>query len=154
MEIPAQYLPWLVAGGLVILVLAIIAGRMLWLLRRQTRARKIDTAVQQQEVQEHGLAALHSIRILAASYLDGQVEACEVALRIAALQEHRDVSVACREQAAAFVELAAELAHIPSHGEWKALTREERDRFREEMSALEGRYHARLQQAAQLLRLH
>lgn len=168
MDALESYTPWLIAGGVVIAVLAVIAGRLLYLLHRQHRAgaplrgrdqaRSNSLGVAMQEPQEavtaHGVEALQGIRILASSYLEGQVGAPEAALRIAALQQHRDVSAACREQAAVFVEVAEQLAHIPSHGAWKALSRAERDAFRGEMEVLEVEYKARLQQAAKSLRLH
>ncbi len=75
-------------------------------------------------------------------------------MRIAALQQHRDVSEACREQAGVFVELAGKLAHIPSHQAWKDLSRAERDDFRAQMAVLEGEYKTRLAEAAQRLRVH
>ncbi|MBD2858113.1 DUF2489 domain-containing protein [Spongiibacter sp. KMU-158] len=172
MDALQPYTPWIIAGSVIILVLAVIAGRLLWQLRQQRKQQVVmaspavqfhdaaqgsagDSAASKAENSEaQGVAALQGIRILAGAYLEGQVGAPEASLRIAVLQQHRDVSAACREQAAAFIELAEKLAHIPSHQAWKDLSRDQRDAFREEMDSLEAEFRERLQEAARSLRLH
>lgn len=133
---------WLLAAGVIVVgVLAVIAGRLLWQLRAQQQA-------QQQRVKETALQARDGIRVLAGSYLAGQVESSEVSLRIAVLLDQPGVSADVRQRGKPFIELAAELSHIPTHQAWKDLPAEQRRAFRTQMEMLESRHQSALQGAA------
>lgn len=132
------------AGAAIIAVLAIVAGRLLWRLRQQNRAR-------QQRLGETAQRALEGIRVLAGSYLAGQVEACEVALRITVLLDQPGIPAPLRGHGQVFAELAGELGHIPTHQAWRDLPAPRRSQLRSEMDQLEIRYRERLLVAARAL---
>lgn len=139
------------AGAVIVAVLAVIAGRLLWLLRRQQRAEQARVEAESAVGRQVAVEALDSVQILARCYLAGQVEGSEAALRIAVLLDQPAMPAAHREQGRPFTEVAAKLAHIPTHADWNALSRSERDRFREEMSELEGRFADAMRSSAQEL---
>lgn len=136
---------WLVLLALVVIgVLGTIAGRLLWQLRHQRRA-------QRQRADETARQARRGIQVLAGSYLAGQVEASEAALRITVLLDQSAVSDQVRQQARPFVALAEELADVPTHRAWKALPDAQRRAFRRQMDVLETRHREALETAAQAL---
>lgn len=142
-------LAWL--GIAIIVVLAAIAGRLLWLLRRQRQAEQARAEAESAVGQKVAVEALDSVQILARCYLEGQVGGSEAALRIAVLLDQPAMSSNHREQGRVFTEVAAKLAHIPTHADWKALTRAERDRFRKEMEELESHFAESMKTAAEQL---
>lgn len=136
---------WLLAAAVAVVgVLAVIAGRLLWQLRVQQRA-------QQQRVNETALQAQDGIRVLAGSYLAGQVESSEASLRIAVLLDQPGVANEVKQRGQPFVGLAGELAHIPTHQAWKDLPADQRRAFRAQMETLESRYQSALKGAAEEL---
>lgn len=154
------YGAWLVAGLAIILGLAGYAVHLLLRLRAQNAQRAeaeaargaADGVVEFQPAgNEYALGARESIRVLARCYLDGQVGASELCLRIAVLLDQAVIDKTTREQGEVFVRLAAELADIPTHEDWKALNREARDRFRQQMEDLEKRHEQAMREAAQAL---
>lgn len=157
----SQYWPWLLAGGVVIAVLAGYAACLLWQLRRQRQAEAVRQQAQaavgtvepavDAETREHRLGAAESIRVLARCFLDGQVGASEAALRIAVLLDQPVTAAAQREQGQVFIDVADALREIPTHGAWKALPREARDAHRETMARLEADYGESMRLAARRL---
>ena len=97
----SDYWVWLSVGAFIVAVLAVIAGRLMWRLQRQTRAENMGLQRAQQE--------------------------------------------------AMFTEMAAALAHIPTHQDWKRLSAEQRAKYGAEMALLEGKYSEQLRAAAQAL---
>lgn len=144
----AEYGVWLIAGGLIIAVLAVVAGKLMWQLRSQRQQEQAERLNYQSELAVQGLAAREGIVILARSYLAGQLGACECALRVAVLSEAATMDSAYHADLAIFSDMAAQLAHIPTHGDWKALSAEQRASFSAEMGVLEARYLDKLQGAA------
>ncbi|WP_373077734.1 DUF2489 domain-containing protein [Zhongshania sp.] len=146
-----EYGAWLIAAGLIIMVLAVIAGRLLWQLRGQRQREQSERAEFQQETALQGQTARQGISILVRSYLAGQVGASECALRVAVLSETAAIESTLSEDVAVFCQMAAALAHIPTHGDWKALSPEQRASYSAEMGLLEARYLDSLQRAAERL---
>ena len=139
------------AALLIIAVLAVIAGRLLWQLRQRGRQQAQASAAASAQRSEQSLAARDSIRILAGCYLQGQVDAAEVSLRIAGLLPEAALDSSAQTQAAVFAEMAAALAHIPTHDLWRQLDADQRGQYQEEIRELSARYGPRLQSAATVL---
>mgnify|MGYP000037339585 FL=1 len=146
-----EYGVWLVAATLIIVVLMVIAGRLLWQLREQRRREQAERSGFQNELDVQGVAAREGISILTRSYLAGQLGASECALRVAVLAETAAVDSAYSADITVFSDMAASLAHIPTHADWKALSAEERASYSAEMGLLEARYLDSLQRAAEHL---
>ncbi len=144
----AEYGVWLLAASLVVLVLAAVAIRLLWRLREQTQRENRERAEYERGAAEQGLEARQGISILARSYVGGQLGASELALRVAVLAEAAQVEVAFAEDTAVFTEMAAALAHIPTHRDWKALSSEQRATYSAEMALLEASYSDKIHTAA------
>lgn len=157
----SQYWPWLLTAALIIVALGSCAGYLLWQLRRQRRAM---TAAQQaqsavttvepvasEDSDPFRLGAQESIRVLARCYLEGQVGGSEAALRIAVLLDQPVSSDEHRERGQIFTQVAAQLTEIPTHEDWKALPREQRDQHRATMTRLETEHRAAMEQAARHL---
>ncbi|QQD19370.1 DUF2489 domain-containing protein [Spongiibacter nanhainus] len=142
-------LAWI--GVVIVVVLAVIAGRLLWLLHRQRQAEQARAEAESEVGQKVAVEALDSVQILARCYLAGQVGGSEAALRIAVLLDQPAMSTTHREQGRVFTEVAAKLSHIPTHADWKALSRAEREQFRQEMEALESRFAESMKAAAEQL---
>ncbi len=133
-----------ILGLVIIAVLAGIAGRLLWQLRQQRLAA-------QARARHWASEARDSIRILAGSLLAGQVGGSEAALRIAVLLDQPAQPQSLRQRGEVFTEMAAQLAHIPTHKDWKALSSQQRQAYTAEMDALEARYREPLRQGAEAL---
>ena len=144
----ADYWVWLFLAVLVIAVLAAIAGRLLWRLHLQTRAEKVALQQAAQVSLSEQIEAQKGINILARCYISGQLGGSELALRIAVLAETAGLDSAYSKNTAVFTEMAAALAHIPTHQAWKNLTAEQRANYGAEMALLEGRYSEELRAAA------
>lgn len=152
------YTVWLVAGAVIILVLASYASILLMRLRALSKAQRAavqaadDAVVEFQPASnEHALGARESIRVLAKCFLDGQVGGSELCLRVAVLIDQPAVDAGVRQQAEVFVEMAAELADIPTHEAWKSLGRTERENYRKHMAALEEKHATAMREAAEIL---
>ncbi|MDX1504528.1 MAG: DUF2489 domain-containing protein [Spongiibacter sp.] len=144
---------WLVLAGVIILALAAYAGYLLLALRRQKQAAAAVVQIQQPEAApaSQALDAVESVKVLARCFIDGQVGASEAALRIAVLLDQPQVPAAVVAQGQVFRDVAAALAHIPTHQQWRELSREQRDQFRAEMDSIEENSKARMLEAAQRL---
>jgi hypothetical protein len=147
----AEYGAWLIAATLIILVLAVIAGRLLWQLRVQRQREDAERLDYEQESAVQRKAAREGLSILVRRYSAGQVGACECALRVAVLSETAAMDVAFTDDIAVFRDMAAALAHIPTHAGWKALSSVQREVYSTEMADLEAQYSDNLQLAAERL---
>ncbi|MFT5889229.1 MAG: hypothetical protein ACI9BO_002055 [Zhongshania sp.] len=147
----SEYGVYVFLALLIILVLAIIAGRLLWRLRLQNRQQRSETVEIQENQQVQSLEARQGIRVLSRSYLAGQLGGSEFVLRVAVLAETAKLEQEGAEDKALFVGLALSMAHIPTHHDWQALGREDKAKYTTEMALFEGSYREQLQLAAQRL---
>ncbi len=153
-----QFWPWLVAAGVIILPLASYAAVLLLRLRRVSKAAGGADSQPVEAVgefvppsAESRLGARESIRVLARCYLDGQVGGSELCLRLAVLLDQPSLDERLREQGAVFIRVAAELAEVPTHQAWKALSRSERQAYRKQMEQLESDHRDAMRTAAEQL---
>ncbi len=116
-------------AGLVVLVLAVIAGYYLWLLYRQKQEFKLAEAKAQQDFEDKRKYVNNSIQILARGTLQNQLTSTEASIRIRALLESLAVSDDVRAEYTAFYQLAEKTAHIPIMDAWKALSKKEKVKF-------------------------
>jgi len=144
----SNYVLWLILAALIIAVLAAVAGNLLWRLRLQTQAEKAALQQAEQESLAEQIDAQQGIEVLARCYLGGQVGGSELALRIAVLAETARRDRNYLKDTAVFSEMAAALAHIPTHQAWKSLSAEERAKYSTEMALLEGKYSEQIRAAA------
>ncbi len=136
---------WLLCAALlVVLVLAAVAARLLWLLWRQGRRQRAVAQAQQQRLNE-------SLQVLAQCVLTDQVGVGEASIRIRVLLDALQVDDAVREEFSAFYQLAAALDHLPTHGDWRALERGERRRLRRELEQRETDFDEFIRDAARRL---
>ncbi|MBU0537333.1 MAG: DUF2489 domain-containing protein [Gammaproteobacteria bacterium] len=147
----SNYLLWLLPAVLIVLGLMIIAGRLLWRLRLQTQAENAALKQAEQQSLAERREAQSGIDILARCYVGGQLGASELALRIAVLAETATLDPGYTKDTAVFTEMAAALAHIPTHQAWKGLSAEQRANYGTEMAILEGKYSEKLRAAAAAL---
>lgn len=138
----------LTVGLFIVVVLAAMAYRAVSQLRQQQRQLQ---RAQEQRVSETSLSALEGVRILAGSYLAGQVQASEVSLRIAVLLDQPGHPYEITSAGKAFTEMAAKLAHIPTHQAWKDLPVARQRKLRTEMENLETQHQDELTQSAEAL---
>mgnify|MGYP003663972592 FL=1 len=147
----AEYRVWLVAASVIIVVLAVIAGRLLWQLRAQQRREEAERLGYESESAVQRKAAREGISILVRSYIAGQVGASECALRVAVLSETAAMDAAFSADIGVFRDMAAALAHIPTHAGWKALSSAQRAAYTTEMADIEAQYSDSLQLASERL---
>lgn len=134
----------LIAAALLVIALSLYA----WYLWRQVwtiQKRKAEADRAQQE----RLAG--DLRILAGSLLDEQVPLIEGAIRIKVLLDNFSSSLTGSEECRVFHELYDATAHIPTHADWKALSKAERRIHEHHFRELELQYKGEARRAAQWL---
>ncbi len=133
--------------ALALLIIAGLAAYALWLWRRVWRRQR-----QQADAEQHHHEQLAGdLRILAGSLLDEQLPLIEGAIRIKVLMDNYDPQLSQDPRCAVFHDLYAATAHVPTHGDWMALDRRERQRYRSQFSELELQYKAAARAASRWL---
>lgn len=139
------------AGAVIVAVLAAIAARLWWQVRRleQERAQRAATLAAEQAAlrgeRERGLV------VIARALLDDQVGVSEACLRLAWLMDALEWPAARRAPYDEVAQVAAAVGHIPTHAAWQALPAVERMRYQVEMVAVEERHGEGVRRAAQQL---
>lgn len=130
-----------------VLVIAGLAAYALWLWRRVWRQQRQQADAEQRHHEQLG----GDLRILAGSLLDEQLPLVEGAIRIKVLIDNYDPQLSQDPRCAVFHDLYAATAHVPTHGDWKALDRRERQRYRSQFSELELQHKAAARAASRWL---
>ncbi|MBF0676385.1 DUF2489 domain-containing protein [Pseudomonas sp.] len=133
--------------ALALLIIAGLAAYALWLWRRVWHQQRRQTAAEQRHHEQLG----GDLRILAGSLLDEQLPLIEGAIRIKVLMDNYDPQLSQDPRCAVFHQLYAATAHVPTHGDWKALDRRERQRYRSQFSELELQHKAAVRAASRWL---
>ncbi len=139
-------------GAVIILVLAIIAGRLVFKVvqlnkKRAKQLADIEAASQAAQAQ----ARSHnnkSIQILAQALHKDELTLTEASLRIAFLLDQLEVNDAVKEEFSAFYQLRERTNHIPILQEWQALTDKEQRVFDKERLQHENTYFEFVMDAA------
>lgn len=142
---------WLVLGVAIIVALGSYAAYLLLALRRQRQSVRAAVQVQEAAPVSQALGAEESVSVLARCFLDGQVGASEAALRISVLLDQPQMPPVRVAQGQVFRDVAEALAHIPTHQQWQALSRQQRDQHRAEMENIEAENKEKMVAAAQRL---
>lgn len=138
-------------AGLIVIVLAVIAGYYLVLLGRQQQRINAESQRAEQELAEVRKRANNSIQILARGATQGQLTLTEASIRISKLMDNLAVDTATRDEFAVFFLLAEKTSHIPILAEWKQLSRKQQFKFDLERQELEHQYSEQVIDAAQRL---
>ncbi|UCJ16536.1 DUF2489 domain-containing protein [Pseudomonas sp. MM211] len=110
----------LILLAVLIVVALTLYAAYLW---RQVWARQR----QQSDARHAQRQRLHDdLRVLASCLLDGQVPLIEGAIRIKVLLDNYDSTLSLTPQVQVFQHLYEATEHVPTHADWKALSRAER----------------------------
>lgn len=139
---------WLLIGGSVILVLAVIAMYLHWQLYKQRSEEKKQQEVLQQQAREKLDYINNSIQILAQGVLEDQLSVTEGSIRISVLMSYLTDNEAHKKEFAVFYQVAAKTAHIPILDDWKKLGIKDRLRFDQERAVVEAEYEDFVRDAA------
>lgn len=129
---------------LVVLALTLYAAhlwRLVWARQRQR------TEARQAQHQRLG----DDLRVLASCLIDGQVPLIEGAIRIKVLLDNYDSGLSLAPQAQVFQQLYEATAHVPTHGDWKALGRTERRQHEQRFAELTQAHDQQARDAARWL---
>ncbi|MDX1692247.1 MAG: DUF2489 domain-containing protein [Ketobacteraceae bacterium] len=137
-----------VAGGLIIVVLGVIAWRMwqkVW--DNEKRIREYQAEVEQNE--QKRLAYIHeSINVIAAAVLDDQVRVAEAGIRMAVLLDNLPLSCDSKHRFKPLFDIYNRSRHIPTHSKWEALEKKERRAFERELQGIEREFESQVKEIA------
>jgi len=138
-----------VAAATIIIILSVIAGRLVWKLKKQTdKTHEFNEAINQRAA-EKIIQIQNDVQFIAKAYLASQVELSEASLRIHNLVNLLGFEGDLRAKVSVFDDVANEIGHIPTHQNWKNLSKEEKKAFRAVFEQLEEKYGERAKQLAQ-----
>lgn len=123
----------IVLGVLIILVLAAIAGRLVFKVYRQQQERerklKAQELANQQAQREQREWINKSIQILAHALHSDELTLTEASIRISGLLDTLDVSGDVKTEFSAFYQLREKTSHIPYLEAWQSLSNAEQRKF-------------------------
>lgn len=119
--------------------IAIIAGLgyYAWTLTQQVKAQEQKLI---SEVNERHDRIIESIRVISSSYFDKQVELIEAAIRLKVLLDNLPMNEQEKQPYTVLEIIYNKVAHIPTHDNWKQLSRKEKRAFEKEMATIEEEY--------------
>ncbi len=120
----------------IILALTAVAIYFQWKLREQQKKQALALAVIEKTAQEKYQKIRKDIVFIAQSYLADQVELPEASLRISRLADLVLDERESRSNFQPFDQFAEAIAEIPTHADWKMLTKQERKRHEKTMKDL------------------
>ncbi len=91
------------------------------------------------------------LRVLASCLLDGQVPLIEGAIRIKVLLDNYDSTLSLTPQTQVFQQLYQATAHVPTHADWKALSRAGRRQHESRFAELAQAHDQQAREAARWL---
>lgn len=128
----------LIAAGLIIATLAIIAGYYLYQLRKLRERQKQAEDDAQRYALERAEKNRKSIKIIAQGLIDEQLTLTEGSIRITVLMENLPIEQSVREEFSAFRLLAEATSHIPILEDWKKLKTKQKLEFDRQRQKLES----------------
>ncbi|MDF3012631.1 MAG: hypothetical protein K0Q78_835 [Cellvibrio sp.] len=122
-----------VLGSLIILVLAVIAGRLVYKVYVQQKERAVklqalDAANQKARIEQRQWLN-KSIQILAQAVYSDELTLTEASIRISGLLDALDVPAAIKAEFSAFYQLREKTSHIPYLEAWQKLSNAEQKKF-------------------------
>lgn len=123
----------IILGALVILVLAAIAGRLVYKLHLQKKNHALKLQAQEVENQKAQIEQRQwvnkSIQILAQAVHKDELTLTEASIRIAGLLDSLDVHTDIKTEFSAFYQLREKTSHIPYLEAWQNLSNAEQKKF-------------------------
>lgn len=120
-------------GALIIIVLAVIAGRLVFQVYRKQKEReqklKAQELANQQAQREQREWINKSIQILAQALHNQELTLTEASIRIAGLLDTLDVNGEVKTEFSAFYQLREKTSHIPYLQAWQNLSNAEQRKF-------------------------
>ena len=143
-------------GAIIILVLAAVAGRLVYKVHRMNRQRAQQLQAladaNAQAVREQREQVNKSIQILAHALHQDELTLTEASIRIAHLLDQLDVDASIKSEFSAFYQLRERTEHIPILAEWKKLSAKEQRVFDKERLQHEKSYYDFVMDAAKRIR--
>lgn len=123
----------IILGALIILVLAVIAGRLVYkvYLQKKDHVRKLqalDAANQKAQIEQRQWLN-KSIQILAQAVYKDELTLTEASIRISGLLDSLDVHTDIKAEFSAFYQLREKTSHIPYLDAWQNLSNAEQKKF-------------------------
>ena len=133
---------WLFGSmALVVLVLVGVTARLWWKVGQQHRdqqRQQQDQLARQAQVEQDRIQYIYdSLNVIARAMLDDQCPLTEGCIRMAVLMDNLSLDCDTKHRFAAVFKIYNATRHIPTHSNWKALERKQRQSFKQEMFALE-----------------
>lgn len=138
----------LIIAGVIILVLASIAGVLLYKVRERNKAQEKLVEIRQQEGEAQRGRVNRSIQIIAQSINNDDITLTEASIRISVLLDSLSVDDQVREEFSAFYQLTEATNHIPILEGWKKLTPKEQFAFDQQRVTQEEHFQEFVQDAA------
>lgn len=143
----------IVLGVLIVLVLALIAGRLVYKVYRQQKGRaeklKALELANQQAQHERREWINKSIQILAQALHRDELTLTEASIRISGLLDSLNVTDEVKTEFSAFYQLSEKTSHIPYLEAWQNLSNSEQRKFDLERLQHEATFHDFVKDAAQ-----
>jgi len=123
----------IILGASIILVLAVIAGRLVFRVYQQKKERAVKLqaleAANRKAQVEHRQWLNKSIQILAQAVDNNELTLTEASIRISGLLDALAVSTEVKTEFSAFYQLREKTSHIPYLDAWKNLSNAEQKKF-------------------------
>lgn len=123
----------MIVGAAIIVVLASIAGRLVYKVQAQKKAQEAKLQEQEQANQkaqrEQREWINKSIQILAQAVQKDELTLTEASIRIAGLLDSLDVHTDIKTEFSAFYQLREKTSHIPYLEAWQQLSNAEQNKF-------------------------
>lgn len=143
---------FVILAVLIIIALAIVAGRLHYRVYQQQKVRALEQARQDEVTRQQRESVNKSIQILAQAVQGEELTLTEASIRIAGLLDSLEVDEDIRTEFSAFYQLRSLTAHIPILEAWKSLARKEQMKFDLERLQHEETYRDFIIDAAQRIR--
>lgn len=124
---------------LLILALGIIAGLAFWAWSLTQKVKQREQEILDTVNARHD-KIIESIRVITSAFEDKQVEMIEASIRLKVLLDNLPLSEEEKKPFVVFDVIYEKVAHIPTHDNWKALSKKEKFRFEKEMADVEKEY--------------
>ncbi len=131
---------WVLLGGVIVVCLAAIAAYYQMLLFKKGRQERQNEESLRSELAQRQEKNIKSIVILSRAVIEKQVTLTEACIRINALIQTLGLDTKVEEELSVFRQLAEATAHIPILERWKALSRNEKQKFERERESLEANF--------------
>lgn len=150
---------WLFAGMIgIVVVLAGVAGHLWWRVFQQHKARQRQQQERQARQAQTEQARIdyiyESLNVLARAVLDDQCPLTEGCIRMAVLMDNLSLDCDTRNRFEPIFRIYHATRHIPTHSDWQALDRRQRQAFKQEMFSLEKEHGQQVRELMDYIRLN